>query len=323
MVFLSLPQRKLKIEESTALIEGVVKDMRLLKFPCGFKQTFNPSWIFYNDELIMAVRAGNFWESPFSSYIGICPLDPLSYEPLQAPIWLDIPLSHPEDPRLIVVQGKLWMLIHARGTQASFKVFACPLERVSGRWQLSSPPLELIYPDAPAGRIEKNWMPLIYQDELYLIYAMSPYTLIKPDLSTGLCTKVDVPPTIFPWAFGRAHGSAQVVPEKEGYIGIFHSAMRTEKRPFRPRTKYYYFLGAFTLTQDLHLDKVSSGPFAIPGFYNQGGDGTVVFPCGLLNQKEELILSAGKNDRSTLIITLNKARIAETLYRPDTDPKTS
>lgn len=311
MAFLSLSQKKLKPEQYDALVPRIVEEIHQIKFPCGFKQTFNSSWTHYNDELVMAVRAGNFWDSPFSSYIGITSLSD-DLEPIHAPIWLDIPLSHPEDPRLIVVGESLWMLIHARGPMASFKIYACPLEKKEGLWALSKPPIELIYPDAPAGRIEKSWMPLVQKNELYLIYSLSPYTLTKPDLETGLCTKVDVPPTTFSWDFGAPKGSTQVIPSKDGYIGIFHSSMFTEKRPFRPRTKYYYFLGGFLLDQSMHLKSVSQAPFSIPEFYGKG-DGWCIFPCGLMQHEEKLILSAGKNDRITLAITLDQQQLQQSL----------
>jgi len=37
---------------------------------------------------------------------------------------------------------------------------------------------------------EKNWSPLIWKDELYLVYSIDPFTLLKPDVKNGCCKLV-------------------------------------------------------------------------------------------------------------------------------------
>lgn len=323
MRLLSLSQKNLSKEEYLALDPTVVRQVKPFDIPCGFKQIFNPTWTFFEGALITAVRCGNYAATPLSSFVGIVPIDSSTYEALETPTWMDIKEVLPEDPRLIVIDGRLWLFFNARAKSSFVKIFLCPLEKRMGRWEIAKAPVELTYADGPQGRIEKNWMPVVHNNELYLIYSLTPYTLLKADLKTGLCKRVDVPPVHFPWAFGEPRGSTQLVPHENGYLGTFHSSKKTDPRAFRPRTKVYYFLGGFSLDENLHLNGVSKNPFDLPGFYNRGGNGKVIFPSGLIDRGDELVLCGGKNDQSSLIITLDKKALIDGLEATSINAHTS
>lgn len=307
MPFISLSQHNLDPFDLESLDRSVVTHVEQLKIPCGFAQTYNPSWVYFQGETIMAVRCDNYGTTPGSTTLGI-------YEMSSTPHWLDIPQPLPEDPRLIVFRDRLWLFFNGRAKDAHMKIFLCPLEKELGRWRVAREPIELVWPKSPKGRTEKNWMPIVKSDELFLIYDLRPYTLLKADVETGICAHIKTPSPDFSWHLGEPRGSTQMLPHPDGgYIGIFHSSKRTSPRRFRPRTKVYYFIGGMKIDANLHLTHISKAAYFIPGFYNQGGNGRVVFPCGILDAGQSYRLCAGKNDHTSLEITLNKRAFMENL----------
>lgn len=313
MRLLSFSQRSLEESAYSRLLPSVVADIKPLDIACGFKQKFNPAWTLFKGELIGALRGANYGASPNGSFIGIFPVDIETYQPLESPTWLPIKEVSPEDPRLIEMGGRLWLFFNARSKRAFVKIFLCPLERVDGRWELAEPPVELVYEGGCKRRVEKNWMPFVHEEKLYLIYSLSPYVLLKADPLTGICTKIDAPPVTFPWDFGEPRGSAQLIPQENGYIGVFHSSKSTLPRFMRPRTKIYYYLAGFSIDHNLHLNSVSRDPFDLPGFYNRTGKERVIFTSGLIENGDKLALSAGIDDKRSAVVTINKSAFLETL----------
>lgn len=307
MPFISLSQHNLDPVDLESLDHSVVTHVQQLEIPCGFAQAYNPSWVRFQGEIITAVRCDNYGATPGSTTIGI-------YDRSTTPHWLAIPQPLPEDPRLIVFQERLWLFFNGRAKDAHMKLFLCPLEKHLGRWRVARKPVELIWPESPKRRTEKNWMPLVKDGELFLIYDLQPYTLLKANVETGICTRIETPSPAFSWHLGAPRGSTQMLPHPDGgYVGIFHSSKRTTPLRFRPRTKVYYFIGGMKIDANLHLTHVSKSAYFIPGFYNQGGNGRVVFPCGILDDEESYRLCAGKNDDISLEITLDKRAFMESL----------
>lgn len=307
MPFISLSQHNLDPFDLESLDRSVVTDVQALEIPCGFAQAYNPSWVYFEGKIITAVRCDNYGITPGSTTIGI-------YEEPNTPDWLDIPQPLPEDPRLILFQDRLWLFYNGRARDAHMKMFLCPLEKRLGRWEVAKEPVELTWPESPKGRTEKNWMPIVKDGELFLIYDLRPYTLLKANVETGQCERISASQPDFSWHLGEPRGSTQMIPHSDGgFVGIFHSSKRTTPRRFRPRTKVYYFIGGLKIDANLQLTHISRSAYFIPGFYNQGGNGRVVFPCGIVDAGESYRLCAGKNDHRSLEITLDKGAFMENL----------
>ena len=108
--------------------------------------------------------------------------------------------------------------------------------------------IPLIGPDPK--RHEKNWLPFMQGEELFVIYLCDPLTIYKVDKETGNLEVKLRKGT--PCDFSRFRGSAPPVQCEDGYLMLIHEAI------YSPQT-YYMHRFAF-LDSDFNITKLSK-PF--------------------------------------------------------------
>lgn len=69
---------------------------------------------------------------------------------------------------------------------------------------------------------EKNWMPVVHNGELLLIYHAEPFTILRPDPDSGMCEVVRQ--TTMPLSLATYRGSAAPIAWNDGYLYVVHSA---------------------------------------------------------------------------------------------------
>lgn len=97
-----------------------------------------------------------------------------------------------EDPRSIIYANKLILVVNdPQQMKCKNKMALLILSLQSLEQNISYIIPETVIPLLyPSSRIEKNWMPFVYQNELYFIYQINPHIILKCDINTGICTKV-------------------------------------------------------------------------------------------------------------------------------------
>lgn len=140
---------------------------------------------------------------------------------------------------------------------------------------------------------EKNWLPLVMNDKLLIIYGYNPFTILEVNTRTGECvlfSKPNIPRTaanpdgIFTDYF---RGSTLPRPYKDGYLFAIHEvAMDGENRVY-----YFRFV---TLDKDLNMTRVSL-PFRISPLIG------IQYLSGLEIINDKLYLSWGENDSEAYI----------------------
>jgi len=143
-------------------------------------------------------------------------------------------------------------------------------------------------------RPEKNWMPIVLDDELYLIYSFCPYVIYKPNLETGECTQmVNKDPG---FDFSRFLGSAPPIPFDEGYLLMVHEGIWRDRKYYVHRFVY--------LDKNLEIKKCSR-PFT---FKHKG----IEMCCGMVvnHAADKLIMAIALEDREAYfgLIDLNDVR---------------
>ncbi len=137
-------------------------------------------------------------------------------------------------------------------------------------------------------RHEKNWLPIVHNDELHFIYSFSPFVLNKPDIKTGAWkTVLQYDP---PLDFSLFRGSAAPVPFDEGYLVMVHEVIRPET---------YFYLHRFVFLDSNFMIQKLSRPFT---FQHKG----VEYCCGMAidHSGKELIMAVSKEDcEAALCIT--------------------
>lgn len=139
-------------------------------------------------------------------------------------------------------------------------------------------------------RVEKNWLPFVIENELFVIYSYDPLIIYKIDPDTGATEPVvaDNPPlnlTCF-------RGSAAPIQWEEGYLAVVHEVVFNDTGP-----KYMHRFMQFD--KDFQI-KALSKPFF---FYHKG----VEYCAGMTldHSGNNLILTIGVEDREAHLVTLS------------------
>ena len=153
-------------------------------------------------------------------------------------------------------------------------------------------------------RLEKNWSPFVYNDELYLSYKLSPHTVLKCDINTGICTEMYVSKSKLP---SNARGSSQIIPWKNKYIGIAHTTITTG---MMERTYVHYI---FIMNENPPFEIVNSSiPFTFPKYFNDWRD-KIQFCCGLFIKDKYFYMSYGVADCVSFLLKVNENEIEHLL----------
>ena len=121
--------------------------------------------------------------------------------------------------------------------------------------------------------------------------------------------------------FGELRGGTQAIEySPTEYISFFHSNIIAKKR-----TRLYY-AGAFTFSKNppFKILRITDSPFLSPSDANSSfvpkicykwmrGDSKVIFPCGLIKNENNFILTYGENDCLSKGIFIKKPEIENLL----------
>jgi len=99
-------------------------------------------------------------------------------------------------------------------------------------------------------RCEKNWLPFIMNDELYVVYSYSPFIIYKPNMETGHCEQVIN--KNYNLDMTRFRGSAAPIRFDDGYLLMIHEVIWQNARTYIHRFLY--------LDKNFELKKLSQ-PF--------------------------------------------------------------
>jgi hypothetical protein len=149
-------------------------------------------------------------------------------------------------------------------------------------------------------RCEKNWLPFIKDETLYVIYSYSPFVIYQLDIETGDCIlDLSYEPT---YDFTQFRGSAGPIPFDDGYLVLIHEVTYTSDQS-------RCYLHRFVYLDHRFFVKKISKPFT---FLHQG----VEF-CGsmtLNHEENQLILAIGIEDNKAYLCTVDLNTIHSYLY---------
>ena len=104
--------------------------------------------------------------------------------------WTETPEAQGiEDPRLFKYNNDLWIYAHYRGNTIDFEVNGS-CKHTPILFKLSEPDKIIKLNLDGMTKIDKNWMPFEYNNQLYFEYSISPHIILKCDINTGYCTKL-------------------------------------------------------------------------------------------------------------------------------------
>jgi predicted GH43/DUF377 family glycosyl hydrolase len=293
---------------------------------------FNPSLVYYQNNLLLFYRFQSRHE--FFTGIGFVKLNskfrPISrHSVVQIPKVTDKIISF-EDPRLFGWKNYLYMMHNQScftNTWSTSIVFsAVDLNGQVSQIQVPNygKNLNQAVRDDAQPAFEKNWTPVIVEDEFYIIYEINPLTVLKFDPEQQTCIEVEVPDQSWSSAYQTyLSGSTCLIPWRGSeYIGLFHTYAKNGG-------KRLYSMGFYTVdVKQWRVTNISAKPI-LTAWKNKWKDTRqnalkkifvkddpsylVVFPGGLIDCDDTWAVSYGWNDCCCYIDTYEKTRVIESL----------
>ena len=202
-----------------------------------------------------------------------------------------------EDPRVFSFQNMPWIICYFRGKNFPYRTLVDTSK--FGHYivifpiDMSRDPILLDYRQRK--KIEKNWMPFQYEDNLYIVYSIFPHKILSVDLDSGLCTDVYETKSKSPFLNEIGNGAPPVFFEKgDCMLGIAHIRGSIEGEMTR---KNFFYL--FQKSPPFSIISVSNIFNLAKPFVN------IEFASGLLVDGDNILISYGVDDCYGSIISLS------------------
>lgn len=205
-----------------------------------------------------------------------------------------------EDCRLFDFKGSNWFTCTTLDTNPGQQpqITLCKLEDGSGGSEIHVEQfIPFMGPDL--FRCEKNWLPLVKDGELHMIYSFDPFIIYKPVIEKLPCIidkKVLAIHQEQKYDFSRFSGSAPPIEFEDGYLVLVHENVYDDQRIYMHRFVYF--------DRDFNITKLSK-----PFIYLHKG---IEYCCGMTvdHSGELLIMSVGMEDREAYLcsVDLNTVR---------------
>jgi predicted GH43/DUF377 family glycosyl hydrolase len=244
----------------------------------------------------------------------ICPIDDKTLQPAGPSQMLDLPETngdeHMEDARLFEHQGQPYVsYTEMTGYQPGVD-FKCVMKyarlslrktRAGEAWRVEETFLPK-YGRNDWKSKEKNWVFFSVGPRLFCIYGDEPEHLVLELEGDRVVNEWKSPAPFWEWGVVRG-GTPPALLADGNFLTVFHSSMPSEKPP----TYVRYFAGAYVFRGQAPFDVlgISLKPLLsaseedghkVDPRYVEGWKPLVVFPCGLVQNRDSWLLSFGIND---------------------------
>lgn len=313
------------------LVDTVFK-IELKEYP----DAWNPSIIEVPEGYLMTFRyLPDLAKRPYISYVGAVLLDH-SFQQISPAELLDvrhgnyfIP-SQAEDARIFSFNGELYLIYNdnplvmntrscdRRDLYLAKLTYSIP-ENSSSPYFSTSKSLKLVHPDMYALRTwEKNWVPFVWNDTLFLAYSINPHEIIQPNLETGICERFHMISYTKPWKWGTLRGGTPAMLNDGEYLAFFHSGKTyTSGASNNDEVLWHYVMGAYTFSAEppFNVTKMSPIPINEKSFYIKSDNPKrVIYPGGYVIVNDNIYIAYGKDDCEIWMAVINKQKLLDSLH---------
>lgn len=304
----------------------------------GFPGAFNPSIIRWKNSLLMSFRIRD--EKMISTFeMGFVWLDE-HFNPISTPCVLDI-RDNPsifyrnQDPRLITINKDVYIVysnfIKIDQTIVR-RMFIAPLQYEDDTFFITNP-LCLHSFDGDSNKLEKNWTPFNYNEDLLLAYSLLPHRILKY-FDSGTCSTISSTHSSIDWNWGQLRGGTPAFLIDNQYVGFFHSSKKFPSVQSNGRSMIHYVMGAYTFSDNPPFNITSISPEPILGkkfysgpTYNTWKPMRVVFPGGYIFDEQYIWVAYGRQDHEIWVAKLDKNGLLKSLVpcsiKPEIDDITN
>jgi hypothetical protein len=215
--------------------------------------------------------------------------------------------QYAEDPRLIVWEDQL-VVVYNDLVNNSRRMHLAFLEQTQNGFKVSK-----IQPLAKEGEMkntEKNWVPFVFEGELFFLYETNPWTVIKY-AKEGPCTIVCEQELFIPGETAKLSGGTPAILHGGEFISFFHIRSGTT-RSYISWNRYVYFMGAyaFEAKPPFLLKRMTVKPLSYKGAYNLAKNPKkILYPVGLTEDGDDFLVTMGVNDSRTELVKVSKEKL--------------
>lgn len=295
----------------------------------GFPDAFNPCIVSWQGKILMCFRSYDP-ETASTDGIFFVWLDKdfnLTSEPtaLKRIGEVAVDPSRAQDPRLIVVNEHLYLVYsntYPEPINTSRMIVGEIEEDADNGFRISFPSNLLQYQGQIQSRKEKNWVPFVYENQLFLAYSLQPHRILMPILETTSCIPICSTIGTIEWKWGYLFGGTPALRVGDSYLSFFHSNKVMSTVHSNDRMMNHYFMGAYTFDAKypFAINAISPQPIVAKTFYEgEMYEGKtwkplrVVFPAGIVVDDNFVWVSYGRQDHETWVIKLDKAGLLKSL----------
>lgn len=241
---------------------------------------------------------------------------------------LELPSPHAEDARLIIVDGRLYIVFSDNTdeliTHGGFRMYVGELDFDGSEFFLKSLEGLKHFPGVSPSRREKNWVPFNYCDMLLLAYSIQPHRIFIPYLDgSEECMEWTETTSHLNWRWGELRGGTPALRCGNEYLAFFHSSIDLATVHSGGEKMPHYFMGAYTFQAypPFALTRISPFPIIGTNFYH-GQDYPyywkpvrVVFPGGYFFEGDSIYLTYGRQDHEIWIAKIDKEGLFNSLVQ--------
>jgi predicted GH43/DUF377 family glycosyl hydrolase len=314
-------------DKFTKNIKGIVSSTFRIELD-EYPGAFNPSLVAIEEGYILTFRyLPEPHTRPWISYIGAVVLNH-DFKPINSGELLDIRFdnchipSQAEDARVFTYQGRYYLTYNDNPDVANTSIkdrrdiYIAQLSYQNDHFIVGRP-IKLIHPHMYEKRSwEKNWMPFIWNDSLFLGYSVTPHEILEANLETGECSPIFS--THFPinWKWGELRGGTPPLLVDGEYLAFFHTAKQMVSGATNNQKMWHYFMGAYTFSAKppFNITKVSTLPINDKSFYvDSQHPKRVIYPGGFVISGKNIYVAYGKDDVEIWIAVINKNKLINSL----------
>lgn len=289
----------------------------------AFPNAWNLSILHTDDGYVITFRVAPNPDRYWISYLGVALLDD-DFQLISEPQLLDTrlgdnALSYTEDARVFAFKGKMYV-IYNDDSEGLFpadrrNMYLAEISYKDNQFSLGQP-LMLRHETAfDSQKIQKNWVPFQYEETLLLGYTVAPHEVLLPDLSTGECQVLYRNEWQAKWPWGELRGGTPAVLVDGEYLAFFHSGT-ARSSAVSPEVALHYYMGAYTFssTPPFEITSITPVPLIAEGFYTcSDAEKKVIFPGGIVDRGDHLLVAYGKDDRELWVAKVDKLKLKSCL----------
>ena len=311
---IKIPGKDINYYSQAEGLKKTVESISNIYMPGDFLMGYNPSAIEYDDNYLLAYRWDRYTKDKQDSFIALALIDKEFKLKRKPQLLIDGLCSESkckvEDPRIFNFKGDTYIVfnsdIHIKDELITLKreIKVAKLKNENGLFVVDKV-IRMISPFEK--QTEKNWAPLVFNDELYFIYSIEPqFIILKPNLNTGYSEVVVQKNSEANYQFGELRNTSAFIQLEQGkFMAFMHTHLPIQGH------WYYFNFPAMLLCENgiksCKLDVLDS-PFAFDyapyhECYNN------LYISGFLSTDHKFIAFAGLNDSELLAIKITKNKL--------------